>query len=299
MTANTVLELDGVTKQFGSLTAVDNLSFSMRSGSILGFLGPNGSGKSTTMRIIVGLTTATKGRALINGVPYRKLADPIRTVGAIVDGVGHTPGLRAIDELAIAAKSVGIARQRCEEVLDTVGLTAAAGRRVGGFSLGMRQRMGLAHALLGDPELLLLDEPANGLDPQGIQWVRELLRSLAAEGRAILVSSHLLSEVAKLADDVLVIRHGAVIAKGTIAELTSGTARLTVVSSDPARLAERLSVNGAAVVRADNTLTVTGITAEQVGQLAFDAGIALQQLASSQTDLEEAFLELTQGEGIR
>lgn len=299
MTANTVLELNGVTKQFGPLTAVDDLSFSMRAGSILGFLGPNGSGKSTTMRIIVGLTAPTKGQALINGVPYRKLNDPVRTVGAIVDGVGNTPGLRAIDELMIAAKSVGIGPKRCEEVLDTVGLTAAAGRRVGGFSLGMRQRLGLAHALLGDPELLLLDEPANGLDPQGIQWVRELLRSLAAEGRAILVSSHLLSEVAKLADDVLVIRHGAAIAKGTIAELTSGTAKLTVQANDPALLAERLSANGAAVMRTGDTLSVTGLDAQQVGQLAFDAGIVLHQLASSHTDLEEAFLELTQGEGIR
>lgn len=299
MTTNTVLELNGVTKQFGSLTAVDDLSFSMRAGSILGFLGPNGSGKSTTMRIIVGLTAPTKGQALINGVPYRKLTDPVRTVGAIVDGVGNTPGLRAIDELMIAAKSVGIGPKRCEEVLETVGLTAAAGRRVGGFSLGMRQRLGLAHALLGDPELLLLDEPANGLDPQGIQWVRELLRSLAAEGRAILVSSHLLSEVAKLADDVLVIRHGATIAKGTIAELTSGTAKLTVQANDPALLAERLSANGAAVMRTGDTLSVTGLDAQQVGQLAFDAGIVLHQLASSHTDLEEAFLELTQGEGIR
>ena len=299
MTTSSVLELNGVTKQFGSLTAVDDLSFSMRAGSILGFLGPNGSGKSTTMRIIVGLTAPTKGQALINGVPYRKLTDPVRTVGAIVDGVGNTPGLRAIDELIIAAKSVGIGRKRCEEVLETVGLTAAAGRRVGGFSLGMRQRLGLAHALLGDPELLLLDEPANGLDPQGIQWVRELLRSLAAEGRAILVSSHLLSEVAKLADDILVIRHGATIAKGTIAELTSGTAKLTVQANDPAVLAERLSANGAAVMRTGDTLSVTGLDAQQVGQLAFDAGIVLHQLASSHTDLEEAFLELTQGEGIR
>lgn len=299
MTTSSVLELNGVTKQFGSLTAVDDLSFSMRAGSILGFLGPNGSGKSTTMRIIVGLTAPTKGQALINGVPYRKLTDPVRTVGAIVDGVGNTPGLRAIDELMIAAKSVGIGRKRCEEVLETVGLTAAAGRRVGGFSLGMRQRLGLAHALLGDPELLLLDEPANGLDPQGIQWVRELLRSLAAEGRAILVSSHLLSEVAKLADDILVIRHGATIAKGTIAELTSGTAKLTVQANDPAVLAERLSANGAAVMRTGDTLSVTGLDAQQVGQLAFDAGIVLHQLASSHTDLEEAFLELTQGEGIR
>ena len=299
MTTSSVLELNGVTKQFGSLTAVDDLSFSMRAGSILGFLGPNGSGKSTTMRIIVGLTAPTKGQALINGVPYRKLTDPVRTVGAIVDGVGNTPGLRAIDELMIAAKSVGIGRKRCEEVLETVGLTAAAGRRVGGFSLGMRQRLGLAHALLGDPELLLLDEPANGLDPQGIQWVRELLRSLAAEGRAILVSSHLLSEVAKLADDILVIRHGATIAKGTIAELTSGTAKLTVQANDPAVLAERLSANGAAVMRTGDTLSVTGLDAQQVGQLAFDAGIVLHQLASSHSDLEESFLELTQGEGIR
>lgn len=299
MTATTVLELDAVTKQFGSLTAVDNLSFTLRQGSILGFLGPNGSGKSTTMRMIVGLTAPTKGRALINGVPYRNLTNPIRTVGAVVDGVGFTPGLRAIDELTIAAKSVGIGHQRCEEVLDMVGLTAAAGRKIGGFSLGMRQRMGLAHALLGDPELLLLDEPANGLDPQGIQWVRELLRSLADEGRAILVSSHLLTEVAKLADDVLVIRHGAAVAKGTIAELTTGTAKITVVANNPTALAQQLTAHGAVVMRTSDTLTVTNLSAEQVGQVAFDAGIVLHQLASTHTDLEAAFLELTQGEGIR
>ena len=299
MTADVVLQLDGLTKRFGSLTAVNDLSFSLASGTILGFLGPNGSGKSTTMRMIVGLTAPTSGQALINGVAYRNLADPVHTVGAVVDGVGHMAGLRAIDELAIAARSVGISRTRCEEVLDTVGLTAAAGRRISGFSLGMRQRLGLAHALLGDPQLLLLDEPANGLDPQGIQWVRELLRKLAQEGRAILVSSHLLGEVAKLADDVLVIRHGVAIAMGSIAELTASKASVIVRASDLTGLATELTQNGASVMPTNDTLIVTGMPAKQIGELAFAVGIVVHDLAASHTDLEDAFLELTQGEGIR
>jgi ABC-2 type transport system ATP-binding protein len=299
MPGTVILELDGLTKKFGSLTAVDNLSFTLHTGSILGFLGPNGSGKSTTMRMIVGLTTPTSGQALINGVAYRDLTAPAHTVGAVVDGVGHTSGLRAIDELAIAARSVGIGRARCEEVLDIVGLTAAAGRRIGGFSLGMRQRLGLAHALLGDPQLLLLDEPANGLDPQGIQWVRELLRRLASEGRAILVSSHLLAEVAKLADDVVVIRHGAAIARGSVEELTAGKASVSVAAGDPDALAATLTAKGAGVVLANGRLTVTGMTARQVGEAAFAAGIVVHELAASHNDLEDAFLDLTQGEGIR
>lgn len=299
MAGQPVLEVDGLTKRFKDLVAVDDLSFSVNAGSILGFLGPNGSGKSTTMRMIVGLTTPTKGRALINGHTYHQLTNPAHTVGAVVDGVGHTPGLRAIDELVIAAKTIGISKRRCEEVLDIVGLTAAADRRTGGFSLGMRQRLGLAHALLGDPQLLLLDEPANGLDPQGIQWVRETLKALANEGRAILVSSHLLGEVAKLADDVLVIRHGQAVAKGPIAALTQRAAKITVRAANPAALTELLRARGANVDDTDGVLNVTGIDRDVIGDVASQNGIAIYELASSTTDLEDVFLELTEGEGIR
>lgn len=299
MSAHTVLEVDGLTKRFGSLTAVNNLSFTVKAGSILGFLGPNGSGKSTTMRMIMGLNAPTSGTARINGVAYRNLAKPANTVGAVVDGVGHTPGLRAIDELAIAAASVGIARTRCEEVLDMVGLTAAASRRVSGFSLGMRQRLGLAHALLGDPELLLLDEPANGLDPQGIQWVREMLRQLAGEGRAILVSSHLLAEVAKLADDVLVIGHGKAIATGSVDELTRGDATVTVRCDNPAALTAALQAQGARVSEHGDRLSVSGMISDDVGRAASNAGVVLYELSAQHTDLEQVFLQLTDGENIR
>jgi ABC-2 type transport system ATP-binding protein len=196
----------GLTKRYGAQLAVDDLTFEVPAGRVVGFLGPNGSGKSTTMRMIVGLTAPTAGTATLFGRPFHELDAPVRTVGSIVDGVNYHPGRRAIEELRISAAAAGLPRSRCDEVIDLVGLGDAALKRVGQYSLGMRQRLGIGQALLGDPRILLLDEPANGLDPEGIHWVRELLRGLAAEGRAAFVSSHLLGEVSRLADEVVVIR---------------------------------------------------------------------------------------------
>ena len=290
--------LDGLTKRYGAQTAVDHLSFEVPPGRVVGFLGPNGAGKSTTLRMIIGLTAPTSGRALIHGVPFHDLPDAARTVGSIVDGVGYHPGRKAIDELRISARSVGLPLTRCEEVLDLVGLSDAAGKRVGQYSLGMRQRLGIAQALLGDPQVLLLDEPANGLDPEGIRWIRSLLRHLADEGRSILVSSHLIGEIARLADDVVVIRQGRFVTSGSVAELTAvATGGVLVRSLDDARLADLLRTVGAEVEQDHDQLTVRGAEPEAIGRAALDAGIVLVELRPTRTELEDVFLTLTSGEG--
>jgi ABC-2 type transport system ATP-binding protein len=288
----------GLTKRFGPQLAVDDLSFDVPRGRVVGFLGPNGAGKSTTLRMLIGLTAPTSGTATVLGVPFRELDHPARAVGSIVDGVGYHPGRRAIEELRISARAVGLPASRCDEVIELVGLGDAARKRVGQYSLGMRQRLGIAQALLGDPEVLLLDEPANGLDPEGIHWVRGLLRSLADDGRAVLVSSHLLGEVARLADDVIVIRRGRFVTHGSVAELTGGDGAVRVASLDDPRLAQALQRAGAEVAVGPGGLTVTGVDAEQVGRVALEAGVALRALHPVVAELEDVFMELTAGGGI-
>jgi ABC-2 type transport system ATP-binding protein len=290
----------GLSKRYGAQVAVDDLTFDVPAGRVVGFLGPNGSGKSTTMRMIVGLTAPTAGTATLFGSPFHELDDPVRIVGSIVDGVDYHPGRRAIEELRISAAAAGLPRSRCDEVIDLVGLGAAALKRVGQYSLGMRQRLGIAQALLGDPQILLLDEPANGLDPEGIHWVRELLRGLAAEGRAAFVSSHLLGEISRLADEVLVIRRGRFVTQAPVAELTQsdGGGLVKVCSADDRRLGAALSNAGFHAAAIDGGLHVAGGSTADIGQVALDAGVALTRLQPVVVDLEEVFMELTSGGGI-
>jgi ABC-2 type transport system ATP-binding protein len=218
----TTITVDRLTKRYGATTAVDDLSFAVPAGSVTGFLGPNGAGKSTTLRVLLGLTRPTAGRATFDGVPYGELADPARTVGAMLEHDPFHPGRSGRDHLRVLATATGIAPGRVDEVLDLAGLAEAAGRRAGGYSLGMRRRLGLAAALLGDPSVLLLDEPANGLDPQGIRWLRDLLRDRAGRGATVLISSHVLSEVALIAERVVVVHRGRLVTSGPVGELTAG-----------------------------------------------------------------------------
>jgi ABC-2 type transport system ATP-binding protein len=294
------ISVRGLTKRYGAQAAVDDLTFDVPLGQVVGFLGPNGSGKSTTMRMIVGLTAPTAGTATLFGTPFHELADPVRTVGSIVDGVDYHPGRRAIEELRISAATAGLPFSRCDEVIELVGLGDAALKRVGQYSLGMRQRLGIAQALLGDPRILLLDEPANGLDPEGIHWVRELLRGLADEGRAALVSSHLLGEVARLADEVLVIRRGRFVTQAPVEALTQAASEgiVRVASEDDARLVAALCASGLDTSVNGDGLHVAGSSTAAVGRVARDAGIVLTGLQPVVPDLEEVFMELTSGGGI-
>ncbi len=295
-----MIELSSVTKRYGGTIAVDDLSFEVRSGEVTGFLGPNGAGKSTTMRMIVGLDTPTEGHVAVDGRRYRDLRFPLRHVGALLEARAAHPARTARDHLRWLADSNAIGRARVQEVLDIVGLSDAADRRIGGYSLGMGQRLGVATALLGDPGTLILDEPVNGLDPEGIQWIRSLLRRLAAEGRTVLLSSHLMTEMAQTADRLIVIGRGSLIAEGTVDELvrrvTSGHVR--VDSAEPDRLRHLISGQGGAVSRdVDGTLTVTGLDARQIGTTANRADITLHELSTHSASLEEAFFELTRGAG--
>ncbi|MDQ3897975.1 MAG: ABC transporter ATP-binding protein [Actinomycetota bacterium] len=291
-----MIELHDVTKRYGHTVAVDHLSFEVRPGEVTGFLGPNGAGKSTTMRMVVGLDAPTSGRVTVDGQPYRELRFPLRHVGALLDAKAVHPGRSARDHLRWLADSNGISRWRVDEVLEIVGLAEVAHRRSGGFSLGMGQRLGIATALLGDPGTLLLDEPVNGLDPEGIQWIRQLLRSLAHEGRSILVSSHLMSEMAQTADRVIVVGRGRLITKGTVAEVVhrSVTGHVRVDTAEPDRLSALLASHGGqATTQLDGTLSVTGIEARAVGVVAGIAGITLYELTPQSASLEDAFFELT------
>jgi ABC-2 type transport system ATP-binding protein len=291
-----MIELTDVTKRYGSTVAVDHLSFQVRPGEVTGFLGPNGAGKSTTMRMIVGLDAPTSGRVSIDGHAYRDLRFPLRHVGALLEAKAIHPGRSARDHLRWMAAANGIGRPRVDEVLEQVGLADVAGRRSGGFSLGMGQRLGIATALLGDPATLLLDEPVNGLDPEGIQWIRQLLRSLAAEGRSILVSSHLMSEMALTADRLIVVGRGRLIAEGTVEDVVgrSSTGHVQVDAADPERLHRLLHDRGADVsTRPDGALVVTGMNARDIGIVAGTAGITLYELSPHSASLEEAFMELT------
>jgi ABC-2 type transport system ATP-binding protein len=289
------IDVAGLTKRFGSVTALDDLSFSVRPGVVTGFLGPNGAGKTTTLRCLLGLIAPTEGSATIDGRLYRDLADPVATVGAALEASSFHPGRSARAHLQVMALAAGVDVGRCDELLAQVGLGEVAGRRVGGFSLGMRQRLALAQALLGDPQVLVLDEPANGLDPAGIAWLRGFLRALAAEGRTVLVSSHVLSEVQQSVDDIVVITRGRLVRQGPLAELEAGTGAVLVRTPEPGRLRDVLTgydVQG----DADGRLRVHGCTTDQVGHLAHVNGVELHELAASDNDLERLFLEMT-GDG--
>jgi ABC-2 type transport system ATP-binding protein len=289
------LELDQLTKHFGPVAAVDQVTFSVEQGSVVGFLGPNGAGKTTTLRMLLGLVTPTSGTATINGRPYRELPQPRHIVGAVLEASNPYPGRSARDHLRIEALAGNAPRSRVDEVLDLVDLTEAAGRRVGQYSLGMRQRLGLATALLCDPEILILDEPANGLDPEGVHWLRRLLRQLAAEGRTVLVSSHILAEVAQTADSVVIMDHGRLVTQSTLDQLTErATQVIRVRTPRPERLAAILAENGAAArVVGPDRLEVTGASGELVGTLAAEAAIPIFETTAEVADLEDVFLQLT------
>jgi ABC-2 type transport system ATP-binding protein len=289
--------IEGLTKRFGPVLAVSDLSFSVPAGRVTGFLGPNGAGKTTTLRILLGLVHPTRGSATINGRRYADLANPAKTVGAVLEATSFHPGRRARDHLKILATAARIPRSRVDETLDRVGLANAGHRRVGGFSLGMRQRLGLAAALLGDPEILILDEPTNGLDPDGVRWLRGLMRQLAAEGRTVLVSSHLLSEVAQTVDDVVIIAGGALVAHGPIADVARQAANQFAVLLRTPEPAEAQRVLTAAdldvTLDRDGALVVSGATPDAVGRAVARAGLTLYEMRPLDRTLEDVFLELT------
>ena len=290
-----MIEVTSLSKRFGATLAVDNLSFRVEPARVTGFLGPNGAGKTTTMRAVLGLVRPTSGTATVLGRPYRNLDEPAHRVGAVLEATAFHPGRSGRNHLRVVAQAAGIPRSRVEEVLELVDLKDAAGRRAGGYSLGMRQRLSLATALLGDPEVLVLDEPANGLDPAGVRWLRDLLRELAGRGRTILVSSHILSEIEVIADEVVIIHHGKFVASGTIAELVArASGGVRVRSPDAPRLRMLLEAQGAAVADHEGALIVTGTTAEAIGELAAANGVVLHELAPERATLEQAFFELTE-----
>jgi len=291
-----MIEVHELTKRYGSAVAVDGLSFTVQPGRVTGFLGPNGAGKSTTMRVILGLDAPTSGWAAVNGRPYQQLSRPLRQAGALLDAGAVHGGRTARDHLRAIAASNRIGARRVGQVLAMVGLDGVAGRRVRGFSLGMKQRLGIAAALLGDPPVLLFDEPVNGLDPEGIHWIRGLLKSLAAEGRTIFVSSHLMSEMALTADHLIVIGRGRLVANAPIEEFVRQSSRNDVLVRSPAggAFAGLLTQRGALVTaEPDGGLAVTGLDAAAIGELASAHHIALHELTPRHASLEEAFIELT------
>ncbi|WP_176733756.1 ATP-binding cassette domain-containing protein [Micromonospora peucetia] len=291
-----MIELQSLTRRYGRTTAVDDLTLTVRPGHVTGFLGPNGAGKSTTLRMILGLTAPTSGTVTVDGVRFADRPRGLRHAGALLDAGDVHGGRSAAAHLSALARSNGITRTRVDEVLREVGLAAAAKRRIGGFSLGMRQRLGIAAALLGDPPVLLFDEPFNGLDPEGVRWVRDLFRRLAAEGRTVFVSSHLMSEMEHCADRLVVIGRGRLIAEQSLAEFAARGTRASVAvrTPDPATLAAVLEAEGADVRPADaGALVVTGLTAARIGDLALAHGIGLHELTTHTASLEEAFMELT------
>jgi ABC-2 type transport system ATP-binding protein len=290
-----LIEVDHLTKRFRSTLAVDDLSFKVREGAITGFLGPNGAGKTTTLRVVLGLVRPSSGSARVLGHPYRALDAPTRKVGAVLEASSFHPGRSGRNHLRVVAAASGLPGSRVDEVLEIVGLSGDAGRRVGGYSLGMRQRLSLAAALLGDPQVFVLDEPANGLDPQGIRWLRELLRSLAGEGRTILISSHVLAEIEQIADEVVIIHRGKFVEHATTAELAARAAGgIRVRSPQVDRLRTVLEQAGIKVSAFEgDLLSVADTTTARVGDLAAANGIVLHELAAETSTLEEAFLELT------
>ena len=291
-----VIEVNGLTKRYGDVLAVKDLTFSVRPGHVTGFLGPNGAGKSTTLRMILGLNRPTSGTATVDGRPFTAVGTGLRHVGALLDANDVHGGRSAAAHLSALARTNGLPKRRVGEVLDEVGLAGVARRRVGGFSLGMRQRLGIATALLGDPPVLLFDEPVNGLDPEGVRWVRDLFRSLAAQGRTVLVSSHLMSEMEHTADRLVVIGRGELIAQESVAEFAArGTGALVSVRTPAATELARVLTHAGASVAPDGAgaLSVTGMSAARIGEVAFGHGIVLHELATRTASLEQAFMELT------
>jgi ABC-2 type transport system ATP-binding protein len=289
-----MLNVDHLTKRYGTVTAVDGLSFEVGAGRVTGFLGPNGAGKTTTLRMLLSLVAPDSGSATINGVRYRDLPNPARTVGAALEADCFHPGRSAVEHLRILATAAGIARARPAQVLELAGLTGDAHRRVGSYSLGMRQRLTLATALLGDPGVLILDEPLNGLDPDGIRWMRDLLRQLAGEGRTVLVSSHLLAEAAQTVDDVVVINHGRLAAEGPVAELTAATSTTRIRTPDTDLLMSALArQNITARLVAPGTVEVRGADSDRVARIAAAASVIVLELSRHTENLEELFFDLT------
>ncbi|MBT3154576.1 ATP-binding cassette domain-containing protein [Streptomyces sp. CHD11] len=291
-----MIEAKNLTKRYGDKTAVNDLSFTVEPGRVTGFLGPNGAGKSTTMRLLLGLDRPDAGEATVNGVPYRDLARPLRVVGALLEARAVHTGRSAYDHLLCLAQTQGIGRRRVGEVIEQVGLSSVARKRAGGFSLGMGQRLGIAAALLGDPAALVLDEPVNGLDPEGILWIRNLMKSLAAEGRAVLVSSHLMNEMAVTADHLVVIGRGQLVADCSTEEFIERSTEQSVLvrTPDGAKLAELLRGSGATVTTTgDGDLDVTGLESARIAELAAADGLVLHELSTRRGSLEDAFMELT------
>jgi ABC-2 type transport system ATP-binding protein len=296
--------VSGLTKHYSRVRAVENLSFTVQPGRVTGFLGPNGAGKTTTLRMLLNLVTPTRGTATIGGRPYANLHDPLRQVGAVLEASSAHKGRSGRNQLLVTCAAAGFPASRADEVLALVGLTPAAKRKFRGYSLGMRQRLGIAQALLGDPRVLILDEPANGLDPEGIRWMRQLLQSLAAQGRTVLVSSHLLSEMELLADDLVIIAAGQLVRQGTVAEILDSMAhgaQVRVRTPNPQALEAAVREKGGTLASGENgSLVVTGLDAPQVGAAAFAAGVELHELTPERPDLEGVFLALTHDKaGIR
>jgi len=292
-----MIEVESVSKRYGDKLALDDVSFVVKPGIVTGFLGPNGAGKSTTMRIILGLDRPSAGSARVGGKAYRDLPAPLHEVGAMLESRAIHPGRSAYSHLLALAQTHGIPRKRVDELIERVGLSEVARRRVGSFSLGMGQRLGIAAALLGDPHTLILDEPANGLDPEGIRWIRELMRGLAAEGRTVFVSSHLMSEMARTAEQLIVIGRGQLIADTTVEEFTRrASSDIVRVRSPQAEALARLLAAGDATVAPgeDGCLEVTGRSAEQIGELAAANGIVLHELTPEKASLEDAFMSMTE-----
>jgi ABC-2 type transport system ATP-binding protein len=291
-----MIELNGLTKRFGEVTAVDELSFTVRPGRVTGFLGPNGAGKTTTMRLILGLDVPTSGTALVGGRRYRQLIRPLRQVGSVLDATAVHGGRTAYDHLLSLAVSNGIRHSRVRQVLELTGLDSVAAKRIRGFSLGMKQRLGIAAALLGEPPVLMFDEPVNGLDADGVRWIRHLLRELAADGHTVLISSHMMSEMALTADQLIVIGRGKLLADAPTQSLTQASARADVLVRSPraSELAELLTAHGAVVsVEQDSALAVTGMDAPAIADLAAAHGVAVHELVPRQPSLELAYLDLT------
>ena len=293
-----MIEARGLTKRYGSTVAVDSLSFRVESGRVTGFLGPNGAGKSTTMRMVLGLDRADAGGVRIDGKRLTDFTTPMRSVGALLDAGYLHPTRKAKDHLWALAASNGLPKKRVDDVLALVGLGEVAGKRVGGFSLGMKQRLGLAAAMLGDPQTLLFDEPANGLDPEGIQWMRQFLRGLADDGRTVFVSSHLLTEMALIAEDLVVIGQGRLIYQGAVGGFVAGTAKrwVTVRSPQIVQLRDALAGTGAVLTPVpDGALDVEGLEAAAIGDVAASIGATLHELSPRQASLEDVFLQVTAG----
>jgi len=291
-----MIELNGLTKRFGQVTAVDELSFTVRPGRVTGFLGPNGAGKTTTMRLILGLDVPNSGTALVGGHRYQQLIRPLRQVGSVLDATAVHGGRTAYDHLLSLAVSNGIRHSRVRQVLELTGLDSVAAKRVRGFSLGMKQRLGIAAALLGEPPVLMFDEPVNGLDADGVRWIRQLLRRLGADGHTVLISSHLMSEMALTADHLIVIGRGKLLADAPTQSLTQASTRADVLVRSPRarELAELLTARGAAVkVEQDGGLAVTGMDAPAIADLAAVYGVAVHELVPRQPSLEQAYLDLT------